>query len=250
MTARLLILGGTGDAAALAEAAVARFRGRLEVTSSLAGRTRDPRPLPGEVRFGGFGGADGLARHLEARAVDMLVDATHPFAAHISANARRACRRAGVPRLILRRPPWTPRDGDRWTDAGDALEAKARVRAFGRRTFLALGSGELAAFRGLGGVPLVVRVAEPPARPPIPGCEVVVGRGPFAEADERRLLRRHRIGLVVSRNSGGEAGYGKIAAARALGLPVVMIARPPAEPGEAVETVEEAVGWIAGRLGA
>ncbi len=248
-TPRLLILGGTAEAADLAERAVERFAGRLDVITSLAGRTRQPRPLPGRVRIGGFGGAEGLSHHLRNESIAMLVDATHPFAAHISGNARRACARAGVPRLVLQRPPWTARDGDQWIEAADAIEAKMRVRDFGKRTFLALGSGELEVFRGLRNVPLVVRVADAPARPPIAGAEIVVARGPFDDRDELRLLRKHRIGVVVSRNSGGDAAYGKIAAARRLGLPVIMIARPAPEPGNTVATVDDALDWIAARRG-
>lgn len=251
MTApRLLILGGTTEGAELAERAVERFAGRLDVITSLAGRTQQPRPLPGRVRIGGFGGAEGLSHYLRTEAIAMLVDATHPFAAHISSNARRACARAGVPRLILQRAAWTAQPGDRWIEVADAIEAKNRVREFGQRAFLALGSGELAVFRSLRNVPLVVRVADAPARPPLAGAEIVVSRGPFDEREELRLLRKHRVAIVVSRNSGGDGAYGKIAAARRLGLPVIMISRPAPEPGNTVTSVDAALDWIAERLGA
>ena len=246
--AHLLILGGTGDAASLAERALKRFGARLRVTSSLAGRTLAPRSLPGEVRSGGFGGVGGLVRYLASERIDMLIDATHPFAAHITGNARRACRRAGVPHLLLQRPPWTPVQGDDWIEVADEIEAKTKLKELGRPAFLALGTGELDAFRTLRGLRLVARVAEPPRRTPLPGAEIVVGRGPFREREEAALFRRLRIGVVVSRNSGGEASYGKIAAARKLGLPVVMIRRPPAASEDSVATVEEALAWIAERL--
>lgn len=247
---RLLILGGTEEAAELAEQALARFAGRLQVTTSLAGRTRHPRPLPGHVISGGFGGVDGLVRHLRDEAVDMLVVATHPFAPRIAANAHRACDRAGLPRLILRRPAWTALPGDNWIEAADVLDARTKLQEIGKKAFLALGSQELPAFRRLRGVPLVLRVAEPPAQPPLPGCEVIVGRGPFDEGEELQLFRSRKIAVLVCRNSGGEATYAKIAAARKLSLPVIMIARPRPEAGETVESVEAALRWIEGRLDA
>ncbi len=243
---RLLILGGTGEASRLAAMAVERFGGRLEVITSLAGRTRHPVLPPGRVRTGGFGGAAGLARYLRRERIAMLVDATHPFAARISANARTASEAGGPPRLILGRPPWTPQPGDRWIDAADPQEAAALAPRHGKRAFLALGAGGFAAFRGLPAA--LVRLADPPAEPPIEGCVVITGRGPFAEADERRLLSEHCIDLVVSRNSGGAAAVGKISAARSLAIPVIMIKRPPPEPGARTSEIEEVCKWIAHAL--
>jgi precorrin-6A/cobalt-precorrin-6A reductase len=245
---RLLILGGTGDAAALAAAVRQRFGDRIETISSLAGRTRQPRELPGRVRTGGFGGPDGLAQYLRATRVDLVVDATHPYAMQISANARAACGDAGVPRLMLLRPPWTRQAGDNWIVVPDAAEAARRVTEFGSRAFLTLGSGDLSAFAGLDGVFLLLRVAEEPDKPPLPGADLIVGRGPFREADERRLLTEWRIDVIVSRNSGGPATSGKITAARRLAIPVIMIERPPPEPGQRAGDIEESVEWIAEQL--
>ncbi len=246
---RLLILGGTGEGAALAREAVAALAGRLEVVTSLAGRTRAPAAVPGEVRVGGFGGADGLADYLVGQRIDLLVDATHPFAATISANARDACARAGVGRLILARPPWRRRPGDRWIEVDDVAQATAELAERGGRAFLTVGVKELHHFARLEGVFCLVRLIEPPAAPPPLADHVVVtGRGPFTVAGERRLMAAHRIDVVVSKASGGEATYAKIAAARAMGLPVIMVRRPPAPVGERVTSVAAALAWIANRL--
>lgn len=245
---RLLILGGTGEAASLAEALTVSFAGDLEVVSSLAGRTSAPNPPPGRVRTGGFGGVDGLTRYLRKAAIDLLVDATHPYATQISANAREACEAAGVPRLMLLRRPWEKQAGDTWIEVPDAAQAARRIPEFGKHAFLALGSRDLSAFAGIEGIHLLLRVAEEPQEPPLPGAELIVGRGPFAEADELRLLQERKIDIVVSRNSGGDATVGKINAARRLGVPVIMIARPEPQPGERAVNIEDAERWIAEKL--
>ena len=159
---RLLILGGTGEAAALHEAGGERFETGLEIVSSLAGRTTEPRSLPGTVRTGGFGGAEGLARWLREEDIDMVVDATHPYAVRISANARAACETLGVDRIILWRPPWTAQPGDDWIPVADAAEAAELLPSVGKRAFLALGSGQLRQFADVKGVWLMSRVAETP----------------------------------------------------------------------------------------
>jgi precorrin-6A/cobalt-precorrin-6A reductase len=243
----LLILGGTGEAARLARGAVARFGEALAVTSALAGRTRHPGPLAGEVRIGGFGGAAGLARYLAEHEVDRLIDATHPFAATISRAARLAAERAGVERLLLRRPQWARDPLDRWIEV-DSIEAAARlVGRVGRRAWLTVGAGTLSAFAAADGVRFLVRLIDPPRENlPLRSYEVVLGRGPFSLAEERHLLQRHAIDVVVSKASGGAATEAKLAAARELGLPVIMVRRPPPEPGPAVETVEAALDWLAG----
>ncbi len=243
----LLILGGTGEAATLAR----RLAGdpRLRVTTSLAGRTRTPVMPPGEVRIGGFGGPEGLTDYLVRAGVGILMDATHPYAAVISRHAAEACAEAGVPRLRLERPPWKPRDGDRWTLVPDMAAAARAVPALGRRVFLTVGRQELAAFAALRETWFLVRAIEPPdGRTPLCNCTHIQGRGPFVEAAEADLLRHHRIDLLVSKNSGGAATYPKITATRRLGLPVLMVARPPAPPGDSVAGEEEALAWIEARL--
>jgi precorrin-6A/cobalt-precorrin-6A reductase len=247
---RLLVLGGTGEAAALARAALSRFGDAIAVTTALAGRTRHPGPIAGQVRIGGFGGAAGLAAYLVEHGVDRLIDATHPFAADISRAARVAAERSGVPRLMLLRPPWRRDPLDRWIEV-DSIEAAARlVGRVGRRAWLTVGAGAVAAFARASGVHFVVRLIDPPReRLQLPAYEVVLGRGPFSLAEERHLLERHAIDVIVCKASGGAATEAKLIAARELGLPVIMVRRPPPEPGCAVDTVEAALDWLAGQGG-
>jgi precorrin-6A/cobalt-precorrin-6A reductase len=239
---RVLILAGTREAGALAEACAARPG--LEAISSLAGRTRAPRALPGEVRVGGFGGAEGLARFLRARAIDRLIDASHPFAEQIGRHAERACRMTGVPRLRLLRPPWQRRADDLWVAVADLAEAARRLPEFGRRAFLTVGHRDLGAFAGLADVWFLVRTIEVPARLPLQRALWLQGRGPFPLEAELALLRDHAIDVLVTKASGGEATYAKLAAARRLGLPVIMVRRPPPPPGPVVATVAEALDWL------
>jgi precorrin-6A/cobalt-precorrin-6A reductase len=243
---RILILGGTAEAAGLARA-LSGEPGVAAITS-LAGRTRAPAALPGEVRVGGFGGPEALAGYLQDEAIDLVIDATHPFAAQISRNAAQACEAAGLPRLLLARPPWSPQAGDNWIPAANAEAAAAALPRLGRRVFLAIGRQELAAFSGMAGLWFLVRLVEAPdAPPPLAEHHLVLGRGPFAIEQELALLREHEIEVVVSKNSGGAGASAKIAAARELGLPVVMIERPSVPESETAETVEAACAWIGAR---
>jgi precorrin-6A/cobalt-precorrin-6A reductase len=240
-SATLLILGGTAEAVALAGACTARPE--FEVISSLAGRTRAPALPPGEVRIGGFGGAGGLARFLAERGIDRVIDATHPFAAQIGAHAEQACRKAGVPRLRLLRPPWTREPGDHWIEVADLAEAAQRLPELGRRVFLTVGHQDLGAFAGLD-LWFLVRTIEPPDVLPLHHAQWLAGRGPFGVPDELALLRAHAIDVLVTKASGGSATYAKLAAARQLGLPVVMIRRPPPPPGPVVNSLEAALAWL------
>jgi precorrin-6A/cobalt-precorrin-6A reductase len=243
MTRRILILGGTTEARQLAE----RLAGRpdLEVTVSLAGRTAAIVAHPVPLRVGGFGGADGLAEYLQRERVDLLVDATHPYAEIISRNAIAAANAANLPLLALRRRPWEPVAGDRWTVVADADAAIAAIGADPRRVFLALGRQEVAAFEAAPQHAYLIRSIDP-VEPPLalPNAVYLVARGPFDEGEERALLARHGIEVIVCRNSGGTAAYGKIAAARVLGIAVIMLGRPELAEAPAVATVEEAVAWI------
>ena len=248
MSRRLLLLGGTREAVELARA-LAGDR-RLDTTYSLAGRTRRPASVPVPVRSGGFGGPDGLAAFLRADNVDLVVDATHPYAESMSRNAASACQSEAVPRLVLHRPPWIPEPRDRWVEVPDAEAAARALPRLGRRALLTVGSRGLGPFVAVEGVKFVVRAVEPPD-PALDATrfEVVLARGPFDFESERRLLESRAIDVVVSKNSGGAAARAKLEAARMLGLPVVMFARPPPPPGERVETVEAAAHWIAAHLG-
>lgn len=243
---RLLILGGTSEAAALARAALVRFGEQIVVTTSLAGRTERPGPIEGQVRIGGFGGAPGLAAYLEQNGVDRLIDATHPFASRVSAEARLACEAAGVPRLLLHRPAWERHPLDRWIEVDNMEAAAGIVARIGRRAWLTIGASEVACFASAGAVHFLVRLVDPPRHPlPLRFCEVVVARGPFTLDEERHLIARHAIDVLVCKASGGTATEAKLVAAREFSIPVVMLRRPPPEPGEAVETIEQALDWIA-----
>jgi precorrin-6A/cobalt-precorrin-6A reductase len=240
---RILILGGTTEARLLAE----RLAGRagLDVTLSLAGRTVAPARQPVPVRSGGFGGAAGLADYLQREHVDVLIDATHPYAGGISANAWAAAQMSSVRFVAVHRPPWIAVAGDRWTEVENVRDAVRALGATPRRVLVALGRNEIA--------PLVeapqhfylirsVDPVDPPLR--LPQATYVTGRGPFVEADETALMRTHGIEAVIAKNSGGGATYGKIAAARALGIEVIMLRRPPVPDAPGVATVEEAIAWL------
>jgi precorrin-6A/cobalt-precorrin-6A reductase len=240
VTKRVLVLGGTGEARELA----ARLAGRpgLEVVSSLAGRTRDPRRPPGRTRVGGFGGPDGLAGWLAAEGIGAVVDATHPFATAMTEAAVTATARLGVPLLVLRRPGWTAGPGDDWRRVPSLAAAAANLP--GRRVLLTVGRGEVRAFAADQDRWFLIRSVEAPEPPLPPRAQVVTARGPFEVADELVLMRGHGIDVVVTRDSGGAQTSAKLAAARQLGLPVVMVDRPPAPAAPTVATVTDAVAWL------
>ncbi len=234
---KVLILGGTTEASALAR--MLAGDPRFDATLSLAGLTSDPVAQPIPCRTGGFGGADGLAAYLAANHVDALVDATHPFAAQMSRHAAAQT----ILRLAILRPPWTPGPGDRWQAVADMTEAAAALGPTPRRVLLTIGQKDLQPFSVRTHI-YKVRSVEPPQRPP-PGAEVIIARGPFDEAAERRLLEAHAIEVLVTKNSGGTATGAKLDAARALGLPVIMVARPPPPDGiDRVPDAAAAMRWL------
>ena len=242
-TGRVLVLGGTGEARRLATALVADG---VDVVSSLAGRVADPVLPPGEVRIGGFGGAAGLAEWLAANPVGAVVDATHPFAETMTASAADACARTGHPLLRLQRPGWTAQPGDDWRWV-DSLEGAAAAVAGFDCVFLTTGRQGLGAFAGLT-AHCIVRSVDPP-EPPLPErTTVVLERGPFSLDDELALLREHAVQVLVSKDSGGHLTEAKLVAARELGVPVVLVRRPPLPPGvPVVATVDEALAWLRDR---
>ncbi|WP_432939723.1 cobalt-precorrin-6A reductase [Kribbella sp. CA-253562] len=258
---KVLLLGGTGEARRLADLLVAQD---IDVVSSLAGRTTDARLPVGQVRQGGFGGVDGLVDWLRDERVEALVDATHPFAATMTEHAAEAARRTGVPLLVLRRPGW---DAGRASDPGagehtgdrrpgldvdqttawhwvESAEAAAQLLPqVGSRVFLTIGRLGLDAFAGTG-LWTLARCVDPPEREP-DWCTVILARGPFAVEDELALMREHRIDVLVTKDSGGEMTSAKLTAARQLGVPVIVIRRPPLPPGvDAVESVDQVVEWL------
>jgi precorrin-6A/cobalt-precorrin-6A reductase len=244
----VLILGGTTEARRLAQALTAGHPG-WRVTSSLAGRVARPLLPEGEVRTGGFGGADGLARALRELQVDALIDATHPFAGTISFHAAQAAATAHVPLLALRRPGWVPVQDDDWHGVASLEEAARRLPTLGRRAFLTVGRLGLSAFAGVDDVFCVVRSVDAP-EPPLPfRSEVLLARGPFTLEGERALLREHRIDVLVTKDAGGEATAAKLVAAREAGIPVIVVRRPAVPEGVAeVGSVGEAVRWAQGRI--
>ncbi|MFG1852603.1 cobalt-precorrin-6A reductase [Actinomadura geliboluensis] len=242
---RVLILGGTAEARALA-AALADARPDVHVVSSLAGRVTDPRLPVGEVHVGGFGGAEGLAAWLRDHRTDRLVDATHPFAERMSASAARASRLTGVPLLALRRPGWTEGDGDHWHRV-PSLPAAAEALPAGARAFLTTGRRSIPVFAARADAWFLARSVDPP-EPPVPSnVEVLLARGPYTVGGERALIGAHRLTVLVTKDSGGAMTRAKLTAARDAGIPVVMVDRPP--PPEGVRTTHDvaaAAAWAQG----
>ncbi len=235
----ILILGGTGEARQLAEALTAR---EVRVVSSLAGRVARPRLPVGEVRVGGFGGPEGLAAWLRENDVTAVVDATHPFAERIGANAAKAAERTQTPLLRLARPGWRPEPGDVWHWADDLADAARKLPGLGRRVFLTSGRQGLPAFAHLDDLWFLIRCVDPP-EPPLPRHhELILARGPYEVAAERELVGR--VDVLVTKDSGGPQTSAKLTAARELRRPVLLIKRPE-RPGTATaETVPEAVEWV------
>ncbi len=239
----LLVLGGTGDARALA----GRLAGdsRFQASVSLAGAVERPEAYALPVRTGGFGGAEGLARTLSDMEAAALVDATHPFAARITANAAAAASAADVPLLRLQRPPWHPEPGDDWREVGD-LDAAVAALPQGARPFLAVGRKEIARFAGRTDLDCLMRMIDPPREDvPLPRGRLMLAR-PSDDVDaEAALLASHGATHVVAKNSGGRWGAAKLVAARQLGLPVIMVRRPcSAAACETVGDVEAAMAWL------
>ena len=247
MAINLLILGGTTEATALGQAvADAGVRG----TVSLAGRVERPRRQPLPQRVGGFGGVAGLSAYLRDNAVSHLVDATHPFAARMSRNAVLACAAEGVPLMALTRAPWRAQPGDHWTHVPDIDGAVRALDRAALRVMLAVGRMHLDAFAPNPQHFYLLRLVDPPASPPpFPDHHVLVSRGPFTTPDDTALMQQHRIDLVVSKNAGGTGAYAKIAAARALHRPVIMIDRPAIPERAEAYAVADVMAWL-GHAGA
>lgn len=232
---RILILGGTGEARALA--ALLAGEGHSVITS-LAGVTENPLLPAGEVRRGGFGGVEGLVNFLRMEGIGVVVDATHPFAAQISANAHAACADAGLPLLRLERPAWQAGAGDHWTPVTSAAEAAATLPD-GARVLLTIGRKDLAPFLARGGIGGVARMIEPPNCLLPAGWTLLLQRPPFAVAAEMQLMREHGVTWLVTKNAGGAETEAKLIAAQKLGLPVLMVQRPPKRGVQTFASVEE-----------
>jgi precorrin-6A/cobalt-precorrin-6A reductase len=244
---RVLILGGIGDAVELA-IKIANIPG-IEVITSLAGRTREPANLPGNVRTGGFGGVPGLTNYLREMQIDLLIDATHPFANQISENAAAATQEVGIPRLMVIRPPWEKLEDDDWLEVEDNLAAATALANRAKRVFLTIGRQEIGTFAHLQDIWFLMRMIDPPNTDVIvpPGL-ILCDRGPFNLENEQEILLKYNIDTIVSKNSGGNATYPKIIAARKLGIKVVMVNRPPVPPGKQVADVDSACKWLFDKL--
>jgi precorrin-6A/cobalt-precorrin-6A reductase len=239
----ILILGGTGEASALAAAVAERG---LNATLSYAGRTANPRAQPVPIRIGGFGGVSGLERHIREEGVTRLIDATHPFAATMSAHAVAAAEATGVPLIALTRPAWQPLPGDRWHTVPDIAVAVAALSGPARRVMLALGRMHVEAFAAQPQHRYLLRFVDRPDVPPaLPDHRLVVDRGPFTVEGDMRLLQEHGIDLIVCKNAGGTGAEAKIVAARRLSLPVLMIDRPFIPARATVHAVGDVMDWLA-----
>jgi precorrin-6A/cobalt-precorrin-6A reductase len=252
---RLLILGGTGDAVKLAARAI-DLPG-LAVITTLAGRTREPKTVAGNVRIGGFGGEAGLVEYLQTQKIDLIIDATHPFAAQISWHVAGAATQVGIPWLMLVRPVWTRSRSvgyaesieDSWIEVKSIEAAVQAIPDSAERIFVTIGRQQLAPFARLTDRWCLMRSIDPPDPSiPLPPGKLLLDRGPFSLERERELLQEYRIQAIVSKNSGGDATYAKIIAARELGIPVVMVQRPIEPDGDRVADVAGAIEWLQQRL--
>jgi precorrin-6A/cobalt-precorrin-6A reductase len=247
MVLKVLILGGTYEGRVLAEqlASDARFAALL----SFAGRTASLQVPPVPHRIGGFGGVAGLCDFLRAGAYDALIDATHPFAAQMSCNALQAAQALQLPLLRVERPAWPQFEGDCWHEVEDMQAAAKALGPTPRRVFLTIGRLEIDAFSSAPQHHYLVRAVDP-FELPLPAAKLITARGPFDVSAERELLQREAIDVIVSKNAGTTATYAKIAAARALALPVIMVRRPQLPAAETVATVDAALSWLTSHHGA
>jgi len=249
MTKKILILGGTGEAAALARRLDLETPDGVEIITSFAGRTSNPPVLPGRVISGGFGGIQGLKTFIEQEHINLVIDATHPFADTISDSAYVACTVTNVLRITLARPEWSlPSDG-KWVEVDDMAAASEAIETFAKRTFLTIGTRGLDAFADLEQMWFLVRLIEEPTEPlPLTNYQVITGRPPHDLESERQLISGHHIDCLVAKHAGGAATEGKILAALEAQIPIVLIRRPPRLPGHWTESMDDCVEWILQQL--
>lgn len=236
----VLLLAGTSEAKQIAAGLKVRS---IKTIASLAGATRAPKTMDVETRIGGFGGEEGFVRFLADAAISAVIDATHPFAARITARTAAVCQARGIAYLHVLRPAWVARAEDNWTDITQEEDA-AKIIPKGDTVFLGTGRQTLDRFAGLHGCRVICRQIDPPTAPfPFEGGEYLIGRPPFPVAREKALFKALGVDWLVVKNAGGEASATKLTAARELGIPVLMIERPPMPKAERVETVSEALKW-------
>jgi precorrin-6A/cobalt-precorrin-6A reductase len=238
---RVLLLGGTTEASRLAQALAGAG---VQAVFSYAGRTDAPLAQPLPTRVGGFGGVEGLRDHLQAEAITHVIDATHPFAAQMSRHAVQACDELALPLLALERPAWQAQTGDRWQHVPDLAAAVAALPASPARVFLAIGRQHVQPFLEDTHHWHLLRLVDPGFELPEERGAVVIDRGPFTLDNDLALMQRHRITHVVAKNAGGLGAAAKLAAARALGCPVILIDRPSLPHRPTVGTVQQALAWL------
>jgi len=236
----LLILGGTGEARQIAD----RLSG-MDAVISLAGATRAPQAQALPTRIGGFGGAEGFTDYLREAQISAVLDATHPYADRITVRTARICGDLGLPYLQFLRPPWLAEAGDNWTEIAREEDAAKHILT-GATVFLGTGRQTLERFANLVGCDVICRQIDPPTHDfPFAGGRFLVGRPPFSVADEVALFTKLAVDVLVVKNAGGAASRTKLTAARQLGIPVLMIARPPTGNWAVVNNVEAALAWVA-----
>ena len=246
---RVLLLGGSTEASVLAR--LIAEQPEFEAILSLAGRTQNPKPAPVGTRSGGFGGVAGLASYIRRERIHAVVDATHPFAARISANAVAACEQSGCTLIAIERPAWQPQPGDNWTSVPNVASAIAALGPAPRRVLTTIGRQQLHELEAHPHHHYIIRVIDPPDAPlRLPGFTLIATRGPFTVDDDIALLEREKIDIVVAKNSGGDAAVSKLVAARALSIPVVMVARPPPGGARTVPSPAAALEWLLALHGA
>jgi precorrin-6A/cobalt-precorrin-6A reductase len=241
---RILILGGTSEASALSRRIVALAD--IDATLSLAGRTAQPAPQAIPTRIGGFGGVEGLKHYLRDQRIEAVIDATHPFAAQMTAHAVAACQDLAIPLAILSRPPWHPQTGDDWVEVTTMEQAVAALGAAPRRVFLTVGALQLAHFAAAPQHHYLVRTIDPPKDiGALPDHRLILARGPFGLDDEIDLMRDHRIDVLVSKNSGGGATAAKLQAARQCGVKIIMVQRPARPDAPHLDSIDQILAWLA-----
>jgi precorrin-6A/cobalt-precorrin-6A reductase len=243
---RILILGGTTEASALAR--LLADDDRFEATLSLAGRTQSPKLQPLPTRIGGFGGIAGLETWLQQNDIDAVIDATHPYAAQISAHAVATCNTLSIPLATIVRAPWTRENDDNWIEVEGWEAAALALGNTPVRVFLSIGRQELEAFTIAPQHHYIARTIDPPDVTLPPDIRFVHDRGPFDVAKEEAFFTQERIEIIVSKNSGGTATYPKLVASRRLQLPVVMIGRPHKPAGVALAGPDAAMRWLEAQL--
>ena len=244
----LLILGGTAEARQIAKTAITQHGSALRVITSWAGRTARVPDIPGETRIGGFGGAAGLVEYLNAETIDMVLDATHPFASQISSNAHDACSIANISCLQLVRPKWELPSSKKCIEVESVTAAAESIRHRTKRAFLTTGRQTLSTFSGADNVWFLVRLLKKPTEPlPLKQFHVTTGYPPFSKQTEKALMVEHQIDTLISKSSGGPMPA-KITAALELDLTIVLASAPPPPPGKHATNLNECLKWISARI--